>query len=106
VVAAGFALAAGLCGGCGGAADALRTADAAGEPMAPEECRSRLQALQADTEAARRQTLPAQETYRNNPSSFEAKTTVELALQRAARIGADNAREAERLAEGPCKGRL
>ena len=79
---------------------------AARQPMTAAECQSRLQALEAQADAARAEARPAQDTYRNNPSSFEAKSAVELALQRSARIVADSAREAEELRRGPCKGKL
>lgn len=71
--------------------------------MSATECSTRLQALQAQTDAAWAQTAPAREAYRSNPTSFEAKAAVELALQRAARVAADNAQAAAELAAGPCK---
>lgn len=71
--------------------------------MSATECSARLQALQAHTDAAWTQTAPAREAYRSNPTSFEAKAAVELALQRAARVAADNAQAAAELAAGPCK---
>ena len=71
--------------------------------MSATECSTRLQALQAHTDAAWTQTAPAREAYRSNPTSFEAKAAVELALQRAARVAADNAQAAAELAAGPCK---
>ena len=46
---------------------------------------------------------PNARAYRSNPTSFEAKAAVELALQRAARVAADNAQAAAELAAGPCK---
>ena len=71
--------------------------------MSATECSTRLQALQAQTAAAWAQAAPAREAYRSNPTSFEAKAAVELALQRAARVAADNAQAAAELAAGPCK---
>ena len=71
--------------------------------MSATECSARLQALQAHTDAAWTQTAPAREAYRSNPTSFEAKAAVELALQRAARVAADNVQAAAELAAGPCK---
>ncbi|MDZ3798191.1 MAG: hypothetical protein U0T03_05250 [Xanthomonadales bacterium] len=71
--------------------------------MSATECSTRLQALQAQTDAAWAQTAPAREAYRSNPTSFEAKAAVELALQRAARVAADNVQAAAELAAGPCK---
>lgn len=74
--------------------------------LGQDACRSRLQALEAKADAARAEARPAMEAYRNNPTSFEAKTAVELALQRSAKVSAETAREAEALRLGPCKGRL
>ena len=71
--------------------------------MSATECSARLQALQAHTDAAWTQTAPAREAYRSNPTSFEAKAAVELALQRAAKVAADNAQAAAELAAGPCR---
>ncbi|MBP8909168.1 MAG: hypothetical protein KBG34_07075, partial [Pseudoxanthomonas sp.] len=41
--------------------------------LSATECSTRLQALQAQTDAAWAQTAPAREAYRSNPTSFEAK---------------------------------
>ena len=74
--------------------------------LSAAQCQSRAEALQAQADAAWMATGPARDAYRNNPTSFEAKTAVELALQRAARIAAASAQASAELAAGPCKGKL
>ena len=72
--------------------------------MSAVECQSRLQALRDRAAMARAESRPAQEAYRNNPSSFEAKAAVELSLQRSARIIADSVQAERALRRGPCQG--